>query len=202
MKSIQIEEDRFGVEPEIVAKLARTAVSHQHQGDVARRAAGPPARENRAQPFRHARAAVPALVRRPAPRPAQRVGLAVRMVFPVLQNQPALRLRQRRVARGSARVVPHRARSTTACPPILERLHPRRDFSRPRRARRTRPLTRGRQLARRHVAQLQRAGAHQPPRQNPQRARFFSDVFAPPIALVLAVLAVIVMLALAAPRAD
>ena len=63
MKSIQIEEHRFGVEPEIVAKLARTAVSHQQQCDVARRAAGLPARENRAQLFRHARAAVPALVR-------------------------------------------------------------------------------------------------------------------------------------------
>jgi hypothetical protein len=63
MNSIQIEEHRFGVEPEIVAELARTAVSHQHQRDVARRAAGLPARENRAQLFRHARAAVPALVR-------------------------------------------------------------------------------------------------------------------------------------------
>ena len=63
MKSIQIEEHRFGVEPEIVAKLARTAVSHQQQRHVARRAAGLPARENRAQLFRHARAAVPALVR-------------------------------------------------------------------------------------------------------------------------------------------
>jgi hypothetical protein len=63
MKSIQIEEHRFGVEPEIVAKLARTAVSRQQQRDVARRAAGLPARENRAQLFRHARAAVPALVR-------------------------------------------------------------------------------------------------------------------------------------------
>jgi hypothetical protein len=61
MKSIQIEEHRFGVGPEIVAKLARTAVSHQQQRDVARRAAGLPARENRAQLFRHARAAVPAL---------------------------------------------------------------------------------------------------------------------------------------------
>ena len=63
MKSIQIEEHRFGVEPEIVAKLARTAVFHQQQRDVARRAAGLPARENRAQLFRHARAAVRALVR-------------------------------------------------------------------------------------------------------------------------------------------
>ena len=54
---------RFGVEPDIVAKLARAAVSHQQQRDVARRAAGLPARENRAQLFRHARAAVPALVR-------------------------------------------------------------------------------------------------------------------------------------------
>ena len=63
MKSIQIEEHRFGVEPEIVAKLARTAVFHQQQRDVARRAAGLPARENRAQLFRYARAAVPALVR-------------------------------------------------------------------------------------------------------------------------------------------
>jgi hypothetical protein len=63
MKSIQIEEHRFGVEPEIVAKLARTAVSHQRQRDVARRAAGLPARENPAQLFGHARAAVPALVR-------------------------------------------------------------------------------------------------------------------------------------------
>jgi hypothetical protein len=62
MKSIQIEE-RFGVEPEIVAKLARTAVSHQQQRDAAQRAAGLQARENRAQLFRHARAAVPALVR-------------------------------------------------------------------------------------------------------------------------------------------
>jgi hypothetical protein len=63
MKSIQIEEHRFGVEPEIAAKLARTAVSHQQQRDVARPAAGLQARENRAQLFRHARAAVPALVR-------------------------------------------------------------------------------------------------------------------------------------------
>ena len=63
MKSIQIEEHRFGVEPEIVAKLARAAVSHQQQRDIARRAAGLPARENRAQLFRHARAAVPAFVR-------------------------------------------------------------------------------------------------------------------------------------------
>ena len=63
MKSIQIGEHRFGVEPEIGAKLASTAVSHQQQRDVARRAAGLPARENRAQLFRHACAAVPALVR-------------------------------------------------------------------------------------------------------------------------------------------
>jgi len=63
MKSIQIAEHRFGVDPEIVAKLARTALSHQQQRDVARRAAGLPVRENRAQLFRHARAAVPALVR-------------------------------------------------------------------------------------------------------------------------------------------
>ena len=63
MKSIQIEEHRFGVEPEIVAKLARTAVSHQKQRDLVRRAAGLPASENRAQLFRPARAAVPALVR-------------------------------------------------------------------------------------------------------------------------------------------
>jgi hypothetical protein len=62
MKSIQIDEHRFGVEPEIVDKLARTAVSHQQQCDVARCAAGLPARENHAQLFRHARAAVPALV--------------------------------------------------------------------------------------------------------------------------------------------
>ena len=62
MKSIEIEEHSFGVEPEIVAKLARTAVSHQQQRDVGRRAAGLPARENRAQLFRHARAAVPALM--------------------------------------------------------------------------------------------------------------------------------------------
>ncbi len=63
MKSIQIEEHRFGVEPEILAKLARTAVSYQQQRDVARCAAGLPARESRAQLFRHVRAAVPALVR-------------------------------------------------------------------------------------------------------------------------------------------
>ena len=63
MKSIQIEQHRFRVEPEIVAKLTRTAVSHQQQREVARRAAGLPARENRAQLFRHARAAVPELVR-------------------------------------------------------------------------------------------------------------------------------------------
>jgi len=63
MKSIQIAEHRFGVDPEIVAKLARTALSHQQQRDVARRAAGLPASENCAQLFRHARAAVPALVR-------------------------------------------------------------------------------------------------------------------------------------------
>jgi len=62
MKSIQIEEHRFGVEAEIVAKLAGTAVSHQQQRDVARRAAGLAARENRAQLFRRAPAAVPALV--------------------------------------------------------------------------------------------------------------------------------------------
>ena len=63
MKSIQIEEHPFGVEPEIVAKLARTAVSHQQQRDVARRATGLQARKNPAQVFRHPRAAVPALVR-------------------------------------------------------------------------------------------------------------------------------------------
>jgi hypothetical protein len=63
MKSVQIEEHRFGVESEIVAKLTRAAVSHQQQRDVARRAAGLPVRENRAQLFRDARAAVPALVR-------------------------------------------------------------------------------------------------------------------------------------------
>ena len=63
MKPVQIEEHRFGVEPEILAKLARTAVSYQQQRDVARRAAGLPARENRVQLFRHARAAVPELVR-------------------------------------------------------------------------------------------------------------------------------------------
>ena len=63
MKSIQIEDHRFGVEPEIVVKLARAAVSHQQQRDVTRRATGVPARENRAQLFGHARAAVPALVR-------------------------------------------------------------------------------------------------------------------------------------------
>jgi len=51
------------VDPEIVAKLARTAISHRQQRDVARRATGLPARENRAQLFRHARAAVRALVR-------------------------------------------------------------------------------------------------------------------------------------------
>jgi hypothetical protein len=63
MKSNQIEKHRFSVEPEIVAELACTAVSQQHQRDVARCAAGLPARENGAQLFRHARAAVPALVR-------------------------------------------------------------------------------------------------------------------------------------------
>ena len=63
MKSIQIEENRFGVEPEIVAKLACTAGFHQQQRDVARRAAGLAARKSRAQLFRHAGAAVPALVR-------------------------------------------------------------------------------------------------------------------------------------------
>jgi hypothetical protein len=63
MKSIQMEEHCFGVESEIVAKLARTAVSHRQQRDVARRAAGLSARENRSQLFGHARAAVPALVR-------------------------------------------------------------------------------------------------------------------------------------------
>jgi len=63
IKFIQIEEHRFGVEPETVAKLAGTAVSHQQQRDVARRATELPARENRAQLFRHAGAAVPALVR-------------------------------------------------------------------------------------------------------------------------------------------
>jgi hypothetical protein len=62
MKSVEIEEHSFGVEPEIVAKLAGIAVSHQEQR-VARSAAGLSARENRAQLFRHARAAVPALVR-------------------------------------------------------------------------------------------------------------------------------------------
>jgi len=203
LKSIQIEEDRFGIEPEIVAKFARTAVFHQRQRDVARPAAGPPAGENRAQPSRHSRDAVSALVRRPAPCPAKRVRLAVRMVFPVLQNQPGFRLRQRGVARGSARVAPHRTRSATACALILQRLHPRRDFSRPCDARRTRPLTRGWQFALRHVAQLQRGGAHESPRQNPQPARFFSDILAPPFALVLALLAAIFMLARAsAARAD
>lgn len=59
----RIEEHRFGVEPEIVTKLGSTAVSHQQQRDVARRATGLPAYEDRAQLFRHARAAVPALVR-------------------------------------------------------------------------------------------------------------------------------------------
>ena len=63
MKSIQIEEHRFGVEPEILAKFTSTAVSHPEQRDVTRRAAGLPARENRAQLFGHARAAVPGLVR-------------------------------------------------------------------------------------------------------------------------------------------
>src|ERR1700693_2017276 len=63
MKSIQIEEHRFGVESEVIGNLARTAVSHQQQRDVARRAVGLAVRENRAQLFRHARAAVPALVR-------------------------------------------------------------------------------------------------------------------------------------------
>jgi hypothetical protein len=203
MKSIQIEEDHFGIEPEIVAKLARTAVFHQHQRDVARRAAGPPAAENRAQPSRHARAAVPALVRRPAARPTQRVGLAVRMVFPVLQNELGFRLRQGGVARGSAGIVPHRARSAPACGLILECLHPRRDFSRPRHARRTRSLTRRWQFARPHVAQLQRAGTDEAPRQNLQPARFFRYVFAPPFALVVVLLAAIFMLARAsAARTD
>ena len=63
IKSIQIEEHRFGVEPEIIPKLARTAVSHQQQRDIAQRAAGLPAGENRTQLFRDARVAVPALVR-------------------------------------------------------------------------------------------------------------------------------------------
>jgi len=63
MDSIQIGEHRFGIEPEIIAKLARTAVSHQQQRDVARRAVGLQAHGNRAQLFRYARAAVPALVR-------------------------------------------------------------------------------------------------------------------------------------------
>ena len=63
MKSIQTEEHRPGVEPDIVAKLARAAVSHQQQRDVARRAAELPSRENRSELFRNARAAVPALVR-------------------------------------------------------------------------------------------------------------------------------------------
>ena len=62
-KSIQIEKHRSGVEPEIVAKLAHTAIAHQRQRGVARRAAGLPARENRAQLFRPARVAVPVLVR-------------------------------------------------------------------------------------------------------------------------------------------
>jgi hypothetical protein len=63
MKPVQIEEHRFGVESEILAKLARTVVSYRQQRDVARGAEGLPARENRAQLFRHARAAVPELVR-------------------------------------------------------------------------------------------------------------------------------------------
>ena len=63
MKSIQIEEHRFGVEPEIVAKFARPAVSHRQQRDVTRRVVGLPARENRAQLSGYARAAAPALVR-------------------------------------------------------------------------------------------------------------------------------------------
>ena len=49
--------------PEIVAKLAGTAVSHQQQRDVGRRAAGLPASENRSQLFGHAHAAVRALGR-------------------------------------------------------------------------------------------------------------------------------------------
>ena len=63
MKSIKIEEQRCGVEPEIIAKLTRTAISRQQQRDVTRGAAGLQARENRTQLFLHARAAVPALVR-------------------------------------------------------------------------------------------------------------------------------------------
>ena len=63
MKSNQIEEYPFGVEPEIVAEVARTAISHQQQRDVTRCAAGLPARENRAELSGRARAAVPALVR-------------------------------------------------------------------------------------------------------------------------------------------
>ena len=63
MKPVQIEEHRFGVEPEILAKLARTAVSYRQRRDVGRRAAELPVRENRAQLFRQARAAVPELVR-------------------------------------------------------------------------------------------------------------------------------------------
>jgi hypothetical protein len=63
MKPVQIEEHRFGVEPEILAKLARTVVSYRQQRDIARGAEGLPARENRFQFFRHARAAVPELVR-------------------------------------------------------------------------------------------------------------------------------------------
>ena len=62
MKSIQIEEHRFGVEREIVPKIAHTAASHEQQRDVAQRG-GLPAHENRAQLFRHDRAAVPTSVR-------------------------------------------------------------------------------------------------------------------------------------------
>jgi len=51
MKPVQIEEHRFGVEPEILAELARTAVSYQQQRDVARRAAGLPAREKSRSTF-------------------------------------------------------------------------------------------------------------------------------------------------------
>lgn len=49
--------------PEVVANLARTTLSHQQERDVARRATGLRVREDRAQLFQHARAAVPALVR-------------------------------------------------------------------------------------------------------------------------------------------
>jgi hypothetical protein len=62
MKSIQIDFADLGVQPEMVAKLARTAVSHQQQR-VARCATRVPIHDNLAPVLRYIRIARPSLVR-------------------------------------------------------------------------------------------------------------------------------------------